>query len=184
MNADLAREKWLLAERLIPAETAAICARYAVAHRTHHFQGGDPQSPKSHSVWGDFLTESLLETLQPRIEALAGVTLLPTYSFYRVYVPGEELVAHRDRASCEVSCTLCLGYDYRGKDYAWRIRMGATGVRLAPGDAVIYLGCEIEHSRPPLSVPAGGWHAQAILQYMTGEGPNSAHSFDGRTGLF
>ena len=184
MKEQLARDKWLLAERLIPAEMAAVCARYAVAQRTHHFQGGDPQSPKSHSVWGDFLTESLLETLQPKIEALAGAKLLPTYSFYRVYVPGEELHAHRDRPSCEVSCTLCLGYDYRGKDYAWRIQMGDKRVNLAPGDAVVYLGCEIEHARAPLNVPAGGWHAQAFLHYVTSDGPNRDHAFDGRASLY
>ena len=118
MNAELENQKYVLVDGIISPEMADICARYATAHRKHNFQGGDPQAPKSHSVWGDFLTESLLETLQPKIEALAGAKLLPTYSFYRVYVPGEELHAHRDRPSCEVSCTLCLGYDYRGKDYA------------------------------------------------------------------
>ncbi len=184
MNRDLQSRKYLLIERLISPEMADICARYATAHRQHNFQGGDPQAPKSHSVWGDFLTESLLAALQPKVEASAGVRLSPTYSFYRVYVPGEELLPHKDRPACEVSCTLCLGYDYRGKDFAWRIHMDSRRLALQPGDAVVYLGCEIEHSRPPLLVPTGGWHAQAFLHYVISDGPNREQRFDGRPALF
>jgi hypothetical protein len=184
MKEALARNRYALAPGLLSPEMAAICARYATAQRRHAFQGGDPQAPHSHSVWGDFLTESLLESLQPKIEALAGLTLLPTYSFYRVYVPNEQLLPHKDRPSCEVSCTLCLGYDYRGKDYRWRIHMGDARLAMAPGDAVIYLGCEVEHWREPLLVPAGGWHAQAFLHYVRSEGPHAAHRFDGRPSLY
>jgi hypothetical protein len=184
MNAALEKNKYVLAEGLISPEMAAICARYAVAHRQHAFQGGDPQAPRSHSVWGDYLTESLLESLQPKIEKIAGVDLLPTYSFYRVYVPNEELLPHKDRPSCEVSCTLCFGYDYRGKDYRWRIQLGATRLALTPGDAAIYLGCEIEHSRPPLLIPPGGWHAQAFLHYVVRGGAHEDRKFDGRPALY
>jgi hypothetical protein len=123
---------------------AEVCTRYARAQRVHNFQGGDPQAPRSHSVWGDFLMESLLESLQPKIESAVGLTLLPTYAFYRVYVPNEVLHPHKDRRACEVSCTLCLGYDYQGKDFRWRIRMGDKAIAMQPGDAVAYLGCEID----------------------------------------
>ena len=89
---------------LISPDMAGICARYATAHRQHNFQGGDPQAPKSHSVWGDFLIG-----IPARIAAAEGRgrrrRAPSTYSFYRVYVPGEELLAHKDRAACEVSCT-------------------------------------------------------------------------------
>jgi len=184
MNEELQNKKYLFVEGIISPEMAGICAGYAAAHRRHNFQGGDPQAPRSHSVWGDFLTESLLEALQPKVEGLAGCRLLPTYSFYRVYVPNEELLPHRDRAACEVSCTVCLGYDYRGKDYQWRISIGRSRLALRPGDAAIYLGCEVEHSRPPLLIPAGGWHAQAFLHYVTRDGPNTDQAFDGRRALY
>jgi hypothetical protein len=184
MNETFRKLKYLLLPQLVSPAMAEVCARYARAHRVHNFQGGDPQAPKSHSVWGDFLMESLLESLQPTIESAVGLTLLPTYAFYRVYVPNEILHPHKDRRACEVSCTLCLGYDYQGKDFRWRIRMGDKAIAMQPGDAVAYLGCEIEHSRPPLMIPAGGWHAQAFLHYVSSEGPNREEKFDGRPGLF
>lgn len=96
---------------------------------THQYTGGDQQAPNSNSVYGDFLMESLLGMLLPKVEETTGLALSPTYSYYRVYKAGEELKEHCDRPACEVSLSLCLGYDYLGKNFRWRFAIGDKKMR-------------------------------------------------------
>jgi hypothetical protein len=53
-------------------------------------------------------------------------------------------------------------------------------VTLAPGDALLYLGRELEHWRRPYT---GRFHAQLFLHYVDAEGPDAVLAFDGRSGL-
>jgi hypothetical protein len=48
-------------------------------------------------------------------------------------------------------------------DYVWPIIMGDNRVALAPGDAVMYYGCEVYHSRDALE---GHHQAQATFHYV------------------
>ena len=141
---EFSKNKYIKVESLIPIELAKTCTLYAKAMEEHKFKDGDFLAPKSHSVKDDFLMESLLEMLRPKIEEVTGLSLSPTYSYYRVYKAGEKLIEHTDRNSCEISVTLCLGYDYKGKNFKWRISMRDTKVALEPGDGVIYRGIEVQ----------------------------------------
>ena len=47
--------------------------------------------------------------------------------------------------------------------------MNGAGIDMEPGDAVIYLGCEIEHWREEFN---GDWHAQTFLHYVDKNGSN------------
>ena len=141
--------RYIVIKDLVSQDFAELAAQYALANEqynpTPHVR--DKQVPNSYAAYADFLMESMLLTLQPKLEKITGLKLLPTYSYYRVYKPGATLEEHTDREQCEISCTLCLGYDYLGKDYKWRIKMGGNNVALEPGDAVIYRGMELPHSR-------------------------------------
>ena len=128
--------------------------------------------------------ESLLETLRPKIEHLTGLSLIPTYSYYRVYTAGDELKSHVDRPACEVSVSLCLGYDYRGEDYRWNLTMGPTELAQTPGNGVIYRCLEVPHSRPIMQAPEGSWHAQVFLHYVEKGGKYEAFRYDERVSLF
>jgi hypothetical protein len=46
-----------------------------------------------------------------------------------------------------------------------------------PGDAVIYLGCELDHWREEFK---GDWQAQCFLHYVDANGPNEKWKLDGR----
>lgn len=72
-----------------------------------------------------------------------------------MYTYNSELTPHKDRPSCEISVTIMFGSD----GTKWPIYMKDTPVELSPGDACIYLGCEIEHYRKHFT---GDWHAQAF----------------------
>ena len=63
---------------------------------------------------------TLLEILWPTIEEVIGEEILPSYTYSRLYLNGNELKKHIDRPSCEISLTIQLG---RSHHYAWPIFM-------------------------------------------------------------
>lgn len=143
------------------------------------------QIPGTHSVYADPLMEALLKMMHPVMESVTGLTLYPTYSYYRVYKPGDELVKHRDRESCEISTTICFNFDYKeltGK-YDWPIWMIDKAVVMEPGDMVAYHGCDLTHWREPFNVPEGSWHVQAFLHYVDANGPHAEFKYDRRQSL-
>ena len=104
-----------------------------------------------------------------------GKSLLPTYSFCRLYLEGNELKEHTDRPSCEISATLCLGYE---DGIPWEIKMGDTSVVMEAGDAVIYKGVDNPHSREKYKGKKAG---QVFLHYVDRNGEYvTEHGLDGR----
>jgi predicted 2-oxoglutarate/Fe(II)-dependent dioxygenase YbiX len=142
----------------------------------------DTQCPKSDAVHGAEVFEKLLVDLLPHFEKASGRKLLPTYSYARLYRPGETLEIHVDRPSCEISATITL--DLQGKD--WAIYMGDEGgknaakIKMKPGDAVLYRGMEKYHWRKKFK---GEWQAQVFLHYVDADGPHKEWKFDKRQNL-
>jgi len=154
----------------------------------------DKQAPGDFSRYGDPIFDALLNILTKSMENFTGLELIPTYSYHRLYTRGTELTRHKDRPSCEISTTLCLGYDNSNIDdkkypnWSWPMfvgpstgEMGTEGlpIKLNPGDMIIYKGCEIEHWREPLM---SNNHAQVFLHYNEKNGKNNI-LYDGRTTL-
>ena len=143
----------------------------------------DPQCPLSESVHGTVTFDQLLVDLLPHFEKACSKRLYPTYSYARLYKPGEELKNHRDRPACEISATLTLGWS--GKQ--WAIYMGdhedksnASEIWMDVGDAVLYRGMEKWHWREKFE---GEWQAQVFLHYVDADGPHADQKYDGRTSL-
>ena len=139
----------------------------------------DPQAYGSYSSYGDPLMDSILELSNQSMELYTGLKLLPQYSYWRFYQKGNVLERHRDRNSCEISTTVCLGYDVSDvdqtvyPDYDWPMFVQApTGeeipVHMKPGDMVIYKGCEVDHWRDKF---IGKAHAQMFMHYNDADGP-------------
>jgi hypothetical protein len=112
------------------------------------------------------------------VEAKAGVSVYPTYSYFRVYKKGDVLKKHKDRPSCEISLSLSLGYD---PDEPWPLWVdsgsGATAVPMKKGDAVLYKGCDVLHWREEFQ---GNYAAQVFLHYVDQQGPHREWRFDKR----
>lgn len=156
----------------------------------HDWDGNfeDPQAYGSYSKYGDPLMDGLLVLVQNKIEEYTGLNLQPNYSYWRLYQYGDELKRHRDRDSCEISATLCLGYNVSNIDtkiyptYNWPIfvesndRPEGMPVSLNPGDLIIYRGCEIDHWREKF---LGLNHAQVFLHYNDTSG-DIDNLYDGR----
>ncbi len=146
----------------------------------------DSQVPGTPAIYGDRTMELLLARLAPTVEAIVGLRLDPTYSYFRVYRPGDTLPKHVDRPACEISMTLSLGYEAPAPWPIWfasaRSAPGATPValELAPGDAAVYRGTEVLHWREAF---IGDYAAQVFLHYVDQNGPCKEWKFDKRQAL-
>lgn len=137
------------------------------------------QVPDAFGSYADFAMETLMQELTSKIEQATGLELCPTYSYCRIYTEGDILERHKDRPSCEISATLCLGRDYSTapEGYEWGMFVEKSGevgkegkeVYLNPGDAIIYRGCDIEHWREEF---LGAIQSQVFLHYNDVNGPN------------
>ena len=127
------------------------------------------------SRYGDLVFDTILDMSTKHICNYTNLVLYPTYSYHRLYTQGTELKRHKDRPSCDISTTLCLGYDSSNlnEEYNWPIFMGpnngkrneqGVAVYLEPGDMVVYRGCFLEHWREPLLALN---HSQVFLHFTT-----------------
>ena len=144
----------------------------------------DEQCPLSWSVYGDPKFDALLANLAKPIGEKLGVEILPTYTYARLYQPGDILKKHTDRPSCEISGTMTLGYD---PDSAiWPIFFGkdqddpGTSYQIDVGDLVMYRGNELVHWRPAYK---GKWQVQVFFHYVDANGPHKEWANDKRPEL-
>lgn len=138
--------------------------------------------------------ETLLQRVKPIMEKSTNLDLIETYSYARIYKKGDILHRHKDRPSCEISTTLNLGGptwpiylepdpSKGGVQNGVYISGGTAGVEviLAPGDMLIYRGCDLEHWRE--AAPYDGC-TQVFLHYNNAASPNAElNRFDRRPHL-
>tara|TARA_R110000824_G_scaffold220884_2_gene407985 strand:+ start:552 stop:1172 length:621 start_codon:yes stop_codon:yes gene_type:complete len=129
----------------------------------------ETQIPNTYCCYGDLVMETLLERVLPVMINATGLKLVPTYSYVRLYKYGDILNRHKDRESCEVSCTLNLGGD------PWDIFLDSSGgvdndgtkVSLKNSDMLVYKGCDLEHWREQFE---GNNCCQVFLHYNSMDG--------------
>jgi hypothetical protein len=133
--------------------------------------------------------------MTPIMSQLTGRDLLPTYNYFRIYSEGDVCRVHSDRASCEHSLSLTLGYS-DGKP--WELQVGReplpepkliaedfaedsfSSIAMEPGDAVLYQGVTRRHGRTTPN--PNRWSAHMFLHWVDREGPHAASAFDGQGG--
>lgn len=142
-----------------------------------------PQVPEAHSKYGDPSMETMLLHLQNILEENTGLSLFPTYSYYRVYRSGDDLKPHTDRESCEISCTMCFNYNYDDTKYSWPIYMEGNPIILNPGDLMIYRGCDLNHWRELFDVDENTWQVQGFFHYVDANGPFTEFKWDRRSSI-
>ena len=174
---------YTVVKNAISKDLADFVTQYTLFDEIKNFDADTIMVPGAHAKYADPAIETLLVTLQPLVEKHTGKKIEPTYSFFRVYRPGNELFPHTDRPSCEFSVTLSLGYDYKEARYKWPIFIKGTPIVLEPGDMVCYKGVELEHWREKFAAPEESWHSQAFLHYVDMEGPYAYCKYDGRESL-
>ena len=153
----------------------------------------DKQIPNTYSIYGDCFMETLMMKVLPIMQEHTEMTLVPCYTYTRIYKKGDILKRHKDRPSCEISTTLHLGGE------PWTIFLDPTGadyvvdeykqihkpnapqgipITLEVGDMLVYSGCDLEHWREPFE---GEHCAQVFLHYNNVDGPfGTQNKFDKR----
>lgn len=204
LQAALGADRYVVVRNFLPPRVTMVAYRYALMKvQNGEFSLSDTQVPNTPAFYGDTLMEVLLESAVPAVERIVGDLLYPTYSYMRVYKRGDRLAPHIDRPSCEVSMTLCLGYNTVGAgdpEFCWPIGVdnsinysldptkaslpSAPGkgknIYLKPGDGLIYYGTEILHWRDPF--PADH-QVQLFFHFVRRNGPYAQHKFDQRLSL-
>tara|TARA_B100001094_G_scaffold75350_1_gene71765 strand:+ start:1146 stop:1766 length:621 start_codon:yes stop_codon:yes gene_type:complete len=174
------KEKYVVSENFIDKDTAfllyhyvknqALAVDYKYVHQNKYYHKeidgkfDDPQAPGDFSKYGDPFFDTLLNLTCEKMSNISGIDLVPTYSYHRLYTTNTELKRHLDRDACEISATLCLGYD---SEENWPMFVKKQngeeiGLDLSPGSIIVYRGCDIEHWREPFK---GKNHAQVFLHY-------------------
>ena len=139
----------------------------------------DEQCPLSWSVYGDPRFDSLLANLAKPIGDKIGIELIPTYTYARIYQPGDVLKKHTDRPACEISGTLTISHDPDSQ--IWPIFFGKDMedagqiYKIDVGDLVIYRGNELVHWRPKYK---GKWQVQVFFHYVDANGPHKEWAYD------
>ena len=124
----------------------------------------DEQVPNTPAWHDDLAMKNLMCYLTPDMEKHTGESLIPTYSYLRVYKKGDELKRHIDKNSCQFSVTLTLMRE--PNDDIWPIYLETDSVYkidLEAGDGLIYRGTINPHWRDEFE---GSRLAQVFLHYV------------------
>lgn len=169
-------------EQFIDLQTIAIVSQYFKnkIHRGEWVECVEKEGTTSKFFYyADPLTEVILLAVKPAVENVVGKELIPTYSYARVYQPGEELKVHTDRRSCEISVTVNVLTSGGSSPIYTQYKNNTPETHsLNPGDVVIYKGCEVKHWRLPLA--EGQLNVQFMLHYVDKYGENTAYAVDTR----
>ena len=147
-------------KNLVPREH---CQLISSIIQNQPIKEGDNQVPNSWSYSNLPAGNIMLGWLTQRISEEAGKTLLPSYSYTRIYNSGDVLEPHIDRDSCEWSVTINLS-----QTHPWPIYMDKTEINMEPGDGVLYQGTVVEHHRKAFQ---GLEYIQMFLHYVDANGP-------------
>jgi hypothetical protein len=203
------KQKFVKIEQFISKETADLLYHhvklsvtrldYILTHNIKtgqelHATFGDTQTllSRDYCCYCDPIFDSLLDLSTRKIKEFTNLDLIPTYTYHRLYTTGTDLARHKDRESCTVSTTLCLGYDVSNvnssvyPDYNWPMWVKTVNengedhnipIQMNPGDMIIYRGCEVEHWREPF---LGKNLAQVFLHFNDVNTQGTENLYDGR----
>jgi len=123
------------------------------------------------AFYDDWLMNTILDYKKEVVEKACGLKLFKTYTYWRYYGFGSELLKHRDRPACEISITTCIN-----KTDDWPIIVEGKEIEIPIGGALLYLGVEDQHARPGLY--QGDGMAQLFMHYVDQHGPFAHHQED------
>lgn len=179
MNSKLIENNYLVIPNFISEERAKHLANDFRQHAEDNRFPGDNQAPNSHAIYNHISFLELLCEKTPEVSKLIEETVLPTYSYARVYKEGSTLEKHKDRAACEISLTLHLDGDHPWPIWIETPYHEKKFVTLNPGDAMLYLGTIASHWRDEYK---GDYYSQVFLHYVRSRGDCAFAYFDNRDG--
>jgi hypothetical protein len=152
-----------------PFHLAALRRYYRYQLRTGKLHLGDSQSPLRYVSYNDPVARFFHQQLTAAISAFADEPLKPSYVYLASYKEGAILEEHTDREQCDFSVTLCLDYSPEPRSATpWPIYLHKKSSKVtvfqAIGDALLYRGCQVPHSRDAL--PQGHTSTSIFFHYV------------------
>ena len=175
MNQKLLDNNYIIIPNFISAYKANKLKDEFVEFSQKNNLEGDDQIPTSSSDYNCISFLELLCEKTPEISEILEETVLPTYTYARVYKNGSVLEKHSDRDSCEISLTLHLGGDRPWLIWIKTPEGEDRSVELNPGDAMMYRGTIAEHWRDEY---VGEEYVQVFLHYVRSRGECAYTYFD------
>ena len=174
------RDGYVVTRKVFDQNSLDIYTTYALMLGEKRFLRRDEKAG-FRDRYGDTLMESVLLHLKPAMEQITGLSLLPTYSFLRIYEAGAVLTRHKDRRACEISASVTLAYDAAEPWPLWlETHEEARAITLNAGDMLVYKGRELPHWRERFD---GNYWIQVFFHYVDANGPLASYKFDGRPAL-
>lgn len=138
-----------------PFHVAALRRYYRHRVRTGGMVLGDGQSSRRYVAHNDGVARFFHHQLTAAMSAVAGEPVKPSYVYVASYQGGAKLEVHTDRLQCEFSITFCLDYAPEPQlATPWPLKLhtksGIVTVYQAIGDALLYRGRTVPHSRDTL----------------------------------
>lgn len=127
------------------------------------------------------------------LQQILGEELYNTYYYDRFYFLGQDLKRHTDRGACEISVSIQVS---KSSNKPWSFCLKTLEGRevyanLNDGDAIVYMGCEVEHWRTALKskynfvfkylrklIREPEYHHQIFFHYVRANGEKSHLAFD------
>lgn len=175
MNKTLLDNNYLVIPNFIDQERAKSLSEEFVAYSKESDFHSDSQAPNAFASYNYISFLELLCEKTPRISEAIGETVLPTYSYARIYGNQDNLIPHTDRDECEISITVHLSGDQPWHIWIKTPKNEEKGVILNPGDAIVYLGSEAYHWR---NAYQGNQYVQLFLHYIKSRGKYVQKYFD------
>jgi hypothetical protein len=152
-----------------PFHISALRRYYRHLIRQGKFKLGDSQSPRRYVAKDESVAGFFHHQLTATVSRIVEEPVKPSYVYLGSYQGGAELEAHIDREQCEFSISLCIDYSPEPvRESPWPLQLhtptGKTSVFQAIGDALVYCGRELPHSRDPL--PLGNTSTSLFFHYV------------------
>jgi hypothetical protein len=180
MNHELIEKNYIILPNFISSERAKELAKDFKEYSEIYELEDDPQVPNCKCKYDYISFIELLCEKTNSVSQIVGETVLPTYSYARIYQKGNTLDPHVDKEECEISLTINLDCDK-----VWPIwietpdnqnkKNKSVEVLLNPGDALIFLGMTATHWREKFT---GEYCNQVFLHYVRSRGPYFSKYFN------
>ena len=113
-------------------------------HNDYNKGSGRGEHSRSWNTYAHETWEAVLEMVCPSVQQIVGTSLIPTYSYQRMYMNGSAMAHHSDRPACQISLTINLGQSHVWPIYCTSLKTKKyVEVVQEPGDALVYLGCNV-----------------------------------------
>jgi hypothetical protein len=148
----------VLPHALAPLQLAAVRRYYRAVIAEGFLPFGDDEWPDRYFASRDPIALFFHQHMTDLVGEVAGERVKPSFSFFASYHRGGILPPHRDREQCEYSVSVLIDHAPEPADLSpWPLYLRAPGaeeavsVSLGLGDAVVYRGRELWHSRGALT---------------------------------